>query len=69
MGTDQRVRDVLGHMDGFDPYVSCEVDCKHDLARGSSIEELLETEGPHLPVDVIRWPAIPTTTTEAEEAA
>jgi len=56
-------------MDGFDPYASCEVDCKHDLARGLSIEELLETDGPYLPVDVIRWPAIPRATTEAEEAA
>ena len=56
-------------MDSFDPYTACEVDCTHDLARGLSVEELLETDGPHLPVEVVRWPAIPRTTAEAEEAA
>jgi hypothetical protein len=57
------------HMDSFDPYTTCEVDCTHDLARGLSVEDLLETDGPYLPVEVVRWPAIPRTTAETEEAA
>lgn len=57
------------HMDSFDPCTTCEVDCTHDLARGLSVEELLETDGPYLPVAVVRWPALPRTTAEAEEAA
>ena len=30
-----------------DPYRRCEQSCNHDLARGVSLDELLDRDGPH----------------------
>ena len=32
--------------DRHDPYRSCERHCNHDLARGVTLDELLERDGP-----------------------
>lgn len=56
-------------MNGFDPFAACELDCKHDLARGVSIEELLEADGPYLPLDTIRWPIGDAAEMQSENAA
>ncbi len=34
----------------LDPYLGCEEQCTHDLARGVLLEELLGTDGPHPPL-------------------
>ena len=38
----------------FDPFEGCEIDYNHDLAQGVTLEELLGSDGPHLPVEIVR---------------
>lgn len=35
---------------GHDPYKRCERHCNHDLARGVTMEDLLDHDGPYNPL-------------------